>query len=147
MRSQLYSPRPGFTLVQLLVVVAILLVIMSISLVVGDRVWTKVMDFRTRREISQLADGCEAFKLRHGTYPPSRIWLNETGGYEDYRESEPFRERKWTWIGPTYEQYPGRIASKQELEQILTSNYTARAVAENGMTGMEMAWLTRSPFN
>ncbi len=73
--------RRGLSLVELLVIVAILTLLMALVLVSSMRVWNRVTEARTRSEISRLQDACEAFKHRYGRYPPSMIVLQEKGGY------------------------------------------------------------------
>ena len=72
------SGRPSFTLVELLIVLAIISVLLSLisasiwkALVVANRT-------RNRSEISQLAAAVENFKSRYGFYPPSIIRLAES---------------------------------------------------------------------
>ena len=68
----------GFTLVELLIVIAIISVLVSLlSSAVGKAVIT-AHRVRNQNEISQLATAVENFKQKFGIYPPSRILLGET---------------------------------------------------------------------
>jgi prepilin-type N-terminal cleavage/methylation domain-containing protein len=71
--------RSAFTLVELLVAIAIIVILMGLSLVVISRVWMSVDVSKTVVEIGQIADGCELFKQKMGRYPAARIVLDETG--------------------------------------------------------------------
>jgi general secretion pathway protein G len=73
--------RTGFTLVEVLVVIAIIAVLVSLISAAVFKALGRANETRTRTEISQLAAAVEAFKLKFGTYPPSRIKLSETGNY------------------------------------------------------------------
>jgi prepilin-type N-terminal cleavage/methylation domain-containing protein len=75
--------RPGFTLIELLVVIGIIVILSTLTIVTIGGVYRYIDQVRTSAEIRQLADACEAFKLKYGRYPPSRIVLSETpGGYD-----------------------------------------------------------------
>ena len=96
--------RPAFTLVELLVVVAILIVLAMLATVTISSTFNYVTEVRARNEIEQLADACEAFKLQYGRYPPSHVHLREKGNYEEPAVGG----------GPVREY----LASKAELEAI-----------------------------
>jgi prepilin-type N-terminal cleavage/methylation domain-containing protein len=71
----------GFTLVELLIVIAIISVLLSL---VSSAVWKAVVTanrVRNQNEISQLATAVENFKQKFGIYPPSRIILCEIYDY------------------------------------------------------------------
>ncbi len=73
--------RPGFTLVELLVVITILGVLVALLVPV---IWSAVRTANNTRvgsEINTLASALEQFKLKYGDYPPSRIILKENGAY------------------------------------------------------------------
>jgi prepilin-type N-terminal cleavage/methylation domain-containing protein len=72
------SGRPSFTLVELLIVLAIISVLLSL---ISASVWKAISAAnrtRNRSEVAQLAVGVENFKSRYGFYPPSRFHLAET---------------------------------------------------------------------
>jgi general secretion pathway protein G len=81
MQRRVREVRPGFTLVEVLVVVAILTVLGMLLTVTVTGTMNYVSEARTRVEIGQLEDACEAFKLKYGHYPASKIRLRERGGY------------------------------------------------------------------
>lgn len=71
----------GFTLVELLIVIAIISVLLSL---VSSAVWKAVVTanrVRNQSEISQLATAVENFKQKFVIYPPSRIVLCEIYDY------------------------------------------------------------------
>jgi prepilin-type N-terminal cleavage/methylation domain-containing protein len=72
------SGRWGFTMVELLIVIAIIGVLVSL---ISAGVWKATVTanrVRNRSEISQLEIAVESFKNKFGIYPPSKILLGET---------------------------------------------------------------------
>ena len=69
--------RSGFTLVELLVVFAIILVILALSFALVQRSMWALEDAKASREIKLLDQACEQFKATFGKYPPGRIMLCE----------------------------------------------------------------------
>jgi general secretion pathway protein G len=69
------EPRPGFTLVEMLVVLAIILVLVSLiaSAVLAFTKTGAIVS--TQSEISHLNQALELFKQKFGMYPPSKIFL------------------------------------------------------------------------
>jgi len=67
------SSRPprGFTLVEILVVVAIIVILMAILIPVAMRAISKARDAAIAVELSQLKGALEAYKMEQGDYPPS----------------------------------------------------------------------------
>ncbi len=109
------GPRPAFTLIEVLVMVAVVVVLMSILLPALFAIFRYVDEMRSRREIGQLDDAVEAFKLRYGHFPPSQIRLREKGGYNDINSDELDRfTAKWL----------SEIFKKIDLELYTNSNGT-----------------------
>jgi general secretion pathway protein G len=76
--------RPGFTLVEMMVVLAIIIVL--VSLIAGAVLqFTKVgPQVQAQYEISHLNQAIENFKQKYGVYPPSKIFLaNTTTDYQN----------------------------------------------------------------
>lgn len=67
----------GFTLVELIVVIAIILVLMALTLGVIQRAMVALEDAKASREIKLLDQACEQFKATFNHYPPGRIMLCE----------------------------------------------------------------------
>src|SRR5438552_15412394 len=71
------SERRGFTLVELLIVIAIISVLISLISAAVWKAFVASNRVRNHNEISQLALAVENFKQKFGIYPPSRIILCE----------------------------------------------------------------------
>jgi prepilin-type N-terminal cleavage/methylation domain-containing protein len=67
--------RPGFTLLEVIVVIVIILILASLILAATVRALAKAREVRNRNDISQLSTALENFKGKFGFYPPSRIRL------------------------------------------------------------------------
>lgn len=74
--------RPGYTLVEILVVVAIIAILMTILLATIGRVLAYVKEVRTIAEVDNLASAVDSFRQTYGQYPPSIIYLSESGNYQ-----------------------------------------------------------------
>lgn len=71
--------RPAFTLLELMVVIAIVVLLAGLLLSAVTKVLIYTDEVRTVSEIGQLSQALEAFRLEFGLYPPSRITLSERG--------------------------------------------------------------------
>lgn len=72
--------RGGFTLIEMLVVIAIIVILLSLTLTVVGRIWRKVEDARATFEINKMQEGLQQFKSAFGRYPPARLLLCESAG-------------------------------------------------------------------
>ncbi len=70
-RSPLTATQRGFTLVEILVVVAIIVILMAILIPVAMRAISQARNAAIGLELSQLKTGMEEYKKEHGDYPPS----------------------------------------------------------------------------
>ncbi len=64
----------GFTLVEILVVVAIIVILMAILIPVAMRAISQARNAAIGLELSQLKTAMEEYKKEHGDYPPSMDW-------------------------------------------------------------------------
>ena len=77
-RSQV---RSGFTIIELVVVILIILVLMALLLPAVMSAFTSAKFVSQVDDMGRLNAGLEAFKAKHGFYPPSRIRLREGSAY------------------------------------------------------------------
>ncbi len=82
--------RTGFTLVELLVAVAIIALLMTLMLCAIQQVTAYVGMAQCLAEIRQLEDACERFKQHYGRFPPSLIRLREPGNYHVHPDDPSF---------------------------------------------------------
>jgi prepilin-type N-terminal cleavage/methylation domain-containing protein len=73
--------RDGFTLIEILIVMAIIGVLVALIASAVGRALGKANQTKCANEISQLATALENFKTKYGAYPPSRIRICERRGY------------------------------------------------------------------
>ena len=71
MENRSHARRRGFTLVELLVVIGIIVVLVALLVPAAAIGVSKVRDFNMSAEIGQLAQAIETYKKRKGDYPPS----------------------------------------------------------------------------
>jgi general secretion pathway protein G len=74
------SPRSGFTLVEMMVVVVIIAILAGLLLPAINAARIKAKEAAVVVEIKQLEAGIAAFKAKYGTEPPSRFSLYLTNG-------------------------------------------------------------------
>lgn len=72
--------RSGFTLVELIVVIAIIIILMALTIGVISRIWQSMDETRTKVEEGKLAEAMIQFKTTFGKYPPSKIILCTAAG-------------------------------------------------------------------
>jgi prepilin-type N-terminal cleavage/methylation domain-containing protein len=76
--SQRAAARLAFTLLELLIAIAIIAILASLILTVASSAQIKAKNMRVVSDIQSLASGISAFKQKFGYEPPSRITLYET---------------------------------------------------------------------
>jgi len=80
------SPRPaGFTLIEMITVIAIIVILVSLVLAVNGLVQRKAAMSRTESEIRLLSQACEAYKTDNGGYPQD----NQTTGSSSTNSLDP----------------------------------------------------------
>jgi len=94
------SNRPGFTLVEVLIVIAIIAILMTILVPVLGAIMRKAKEAAVRTEITSLENAIADFKATYGANPPGHIHLYEAGGgwptnTADGREARGIMRRLW----------------------------------------------------
>lgn len=69
--SLLPAPRPGFTLVELLVVITIIAILAALVTVAAAAALRKAQATRIKSEIDQISTALETYKDKAGSYPPN----------------------------------------------------------------------------
>src|SRR5947209_2788112 len=76
--------RSGFTLIEMLVVIAIIAILLSLTAAAVMRARLKAEEVQNRHNISQLSTAIQAFTSKTGiAYIPSMVVLREDGRYGD----------------------------------------------------------------
>lgn len=75
--AQVWTRRHGFTVLELLCVVAIIMILVSITVPAVMQAYQAAEYVRCRAEIQELERAVNAFKSRFGRYPPSRYIPND----------------------------------------------------------------------
>jgi len=73
-----HRQRTGFTLVEILIVIVIILILAGLISAVAARALGSGRQVRNRHDIAQLATSLENFKGKYGFYPPSKVILCES---------------------------------------------------------------------
>jgi type II secretory pathway pseudopilin PulG len=77
MLSKINKKSWGFTLVELLVIIAISAILFSISMVAVSEIRQNIRDNKRRADLHQLARALELFKADHGQYPPNNYYSDQ----------------------------------------------------------------------
>jgi general secretion pathway protein G len=112
--------RPGFTLVEMLVVLAIIVVLVSLVAGVVLRFLGQGPIMQAQTEISQLNQSVELFKQKYGIYPPSKIFLaNTQADYVTAKTNDPtnaaFYDQSWSIINRIFPKLDWNNTSGQGL--------------------------------
>jgi prepilin-type N-terminal cleavage/methylation domain-containing protein len=108
------SPRPArarrapaaFTLLELLIAIAIIGILASLILTVAGSANTKAKNAQVTVDIKDLEKGIAAFKQKFGVEPPSRVTLYETAaGWTGDPRSMGIIRRIWPQFAFTYSSY------------------------------------------
>ena len=75
--------RPGFSLIELMVVMVIIGILLALLLPAINNVTTGTQTAQIKVEIEKMAQGVAEFKTQYGQEPPSGIILSEAGGAWD----------------------------------------------------------------
>jgi len=73
------NPRSGFTLIELIMVIAIIAALAALIFPAINSVRSNVRVTEVRQEISGLESAIADFKLKFGQTPPSRVTLQRRG--------------------------------------------------------------------
>lgn len=75
--------RDGFTLVELLIVIAIIAVLTAVGVTVFSGIQKSARDSKRRADLQAIGQSLEIYKLQNGTYPPSG-WLFSSSGSDPW---------------------------------------------------------------
>lgn len=79
MQNRNHVRRRGFTLVEMLVVIGIIVVLVALLVPAAAIAVSKVRDFNMTAEIAQLAQAIETYKKEKGDYPPCLSEIDNSG--------------------------------------------------------------------
>ena len=109
---RLAGPRAGFTLVELVIVVAIIGILAAIITPAVMRSFGAARDAKVKVEITQLASAVSAFKATFGVEPPSRITLCQRA--TDWAGTGAEIKRSRAWIKRLWPRYD--FSTNQDLD-------------------------------
>lgn len=89
------SARPGFTLVEIVVVVAIIAILAALTTAAVFRALDMGIALQNQNDMTQLANALQAFKAKYNEYPPSQVLLSNN--YADY-QSNPLGPRSLKYL-------------------------------------------------
>jgi general secretion pathway protein G len=98
-------PRAGFTLLELLAVVAVIAILLALLLPAIMGAGNKARIVQTKVEIGGLAKSIADFKVKYGLEPPSFIRLYETGS-------------DWTSVDPNPTQQAIKVSSRTTISRL-----------------------------
>lgn len=85
------NSQSGFTLLELLVIMAIIGILTTITLVVLNSARDKAHDAKMRAEINQMAKALELYKSNYGTYRVSGSgYLGTSTGWANYQDGSSY---------------------------------------------------------
>jgi type II secretory pathway pseudopilin PulG len=88
--------RNGYTLVELLLIIAVIVVISTIGFVMYSTIQPRTRDARRKADIAQIKDALEQYKIANGVYPT--VIGQSCGGAGDCSSSAPSDTSSWTNI-------------------------------------------------
>ncbi len=74
-----HTTRPGFTIVELLVVIVVIAILAAITIVAYTGIQAKAYDSTVKSDLKNLAKQFELYRIDHGVYPAGSTQLNAIG--------------------------------------------------------------------
>jgi general secretion pathway protein G len=126
--AALAAPRPGFTLLEVLIVVAIIVVLAGASSVYYLRFLEDAKEGKAKNDAAALAQACQAFQLQQGRFPESlNELLTPPGGGKPYIEPGALND---PWGNP-YQYDPDGPRNNNLKPDVFTTNPSSGAVVGN----------------
>ncbi|MBX6316742.1 MAG: prepilin-type N-terminal cleavage/methylation domain-containing protein, partial [Isosphaeraceae bacterium] len=109
--SRPYRRRPGFTLIEMMVVIVIIGILVALLVPVVIGAVRTARNAQVSAEIVNMAQALNAFKDKYGDFPPSRIILSESLAFSQYNTLDPSNSTALSSVSNWYGTTPPNITA------------------------------------